>query len=226
MIEDVVDNYIKLVAEVKSLASSCGRDSREIKIIAVSKKHQWEEVRGAYEVGCRDFGENRVQEAEGKRVQAPTDVDWHLIGTVQRNKVRKILHHYHLIHSVDSIELADKISTCSVEEGLITPILLQVNTSGELTKHGLTASEWYAHFNHVTALPGIDVQGFMTMAPMSDEEGVIRACFRSLRMFKDRWNERLGIEKSNHLSMGMSHDYRIAIEEGATLLRIGTLLFG
>ena len=183
----------------------------------------WEQVQPAYASGCRDFGESRLQDALPKISSAPPDIHWHLIGTLQKNKVRKAIGAFALIHSVDSPELAAKISECGQEAGIITPVLLQVNTSGETTKHGLSEEQWQPHLEMLLKLPFLRLEGLMTMAPFVEETDVIRRCFARLRQMRDRLA--LG-HPFRHLSMGMSHDYRIAIEEGATLLRIGTALFG
>lgn len=188
-------------------------------MIAVSKTYSVDAVREVYGAGCRDFGESRVQEALPKIELGASDLRWHLIGTLQANKVRKVVGKFCLIHAVDSLELARKISSCSQEMGIESQVLLQVNTSGETSKRGLSAGQWEPHLNEVMALPNLQVEGLMTMAPLTEDEQVVRECFRRLRQFRDQLRLR-------HLSMGMSHDYPIAIEEGATLLRIGTVIFG
>ena len=171
-----------------------------------------------YESGCRNFAESRVDAALEKIQQLPTDINWHLIGTLQKNKVRKIIGKFKLIHSVDSPELAKKISDCSLEAGLKTSILLQANTSGEASKHGLNADEWLKRYQEVEGLQGVKVEGLMTMAPLVEDEKIVRNCFYALK----KLGEKL---KTYHLSMGMSQDYPLAIAEGATLLRIGSALF-
>lgn len=215
----VSTRYIQLKDEIARIANDCGRDPASITLVAVSKGHPWEQVQPAYAAGCRDFGENRLPEASEKMTHAPTDVRWHFIGTLQKNKVRKAVGSFALIHAVDTLEVAEKISLCSEELGLVTKVLLQANTSGEATKHGRTAGEWKRDFERVMALRGIQVEGLMTMAPLVEDQDRIRHCFASLRELRDE----MGLQ---HLSMGMSHDYTIAIQEGATLLRIGTAIFG
>lgn len=215
---DLFQRYHELKDTVARLASFCGRDPAEVTILAVSKGHPWEELKPCYDAGCRQFGENRVQEAELKIEKAPKDIHWHFIGALQKNKVNKVIGKYTMIHSVDDAELAEKISISSEKAELITPILLQVNTSGESTKQGMSGQEWGKVMSKVRALPGIQVEGLMTMAPLTEDEKIIRNCFISLRELRDHW----GLK---HLSMGMSQDYPIAIQEGATFLRIGTALF-
>jgi pyridoxal phosphate enzyme (YggS family) len=212
-------NYLELKRNISQLALQHGRDPKEITLLVVSKTHTWDEVAPLYDAGCRDFGESRVQEALEKMNQAPKDIKWHFIGTLQKNKVAKVIGKFALIHSIDTLDLAQKISELSVQHELITPILLQVNISGEETKHGMTIDSLRHQFSHFNNLPGLKIEGLMTMAPLTDNQETIRRCFSSLRALK----EELGL---THLSMGMTHDYPLAIAEGATLLRIGTLLFG
>lgn len=181
-------------------------------VVAVTKEHTWEEVSWIYEAGCRDFGENRVQEALTKQSQAPPDVRWHLIGTLQKNKVTKAVHNFALIHSVDSLELAQKIS----QQEVPARILLQVNIAHQ---HGFTPEALCNEFAALKALPHLSIEGLMTMAPNTPDPLPIRACFQEVRRLRDE----LGLKE---LSMGMSSDYEIALDEGATILRIGTLFFG
>ena len=145
------------------------------------------------------------------------------MGKLQKNKVQKVMERFALIHSVDSVELAEKIARTSLQLGIKTSILLEANTSGEATKSGLTSREWEEHFNALNRLPGIDIQGLMTMAPLTEDEAMIRHCFSELRFLKSRLQEKGG--DLSTLSMGMSNDFQLAIQEGATLLRIGTALF-
>ena len=197
-----------------------GRDPSEISLVVVSKNHPLEAVLELYQAGCRDFGENRVQEALPKIALAPDEINWHFIGTLQTKKIPRVLGKFSCIHSVDSFYLAEEISKRSQNK---TPILLQMNTSGETTKHGLTPVECQNEMDKILSLPNLDVQGFMTMAPLTEDTEIIRNCFASLREFRNQ----MEVEHKRsfpHLSMGMSHDYPIAIEEGATILRIGSAI--
>ncbi len=196
-----------------------------VTLVAVSKGFSWAEVEPAYRAGCRDFGESRLQEALDKQAAAPDDVRWHFIGTLQSNKVRKAIGKFVLIHSIDSLELAKKVSQCSLEMKIVTPVLLQVNVSAELTKHGLAIEELFSAFNQFAVLEGIRIDGLMTIAPNTNEEQVVRLCFNKLRHLRDELRTSSGLELP-HLSMGMSLDYPIALKEGATLVRIGSALFG
>jgi PLP dependent protein len=218
------EQYRKIAANVAELAAGAGRDPGEVHVVAVSKSHPREAVDEVYLAGCRDFGENRMQEALPKMEGSPSDLRWHFIGNLQTKKVPKIIGRFHLIHSVDSPKLARKISDSGEREGVVSNILLEVNTSGEESKHGLSPEKWQAEFEGVIASPGIAVKGLMTMAPLTEDEGIIRGCFSRLREFRDSLQSSYSLALP-HLSMGMTNDYPIAIEEGATLLRIGTAIF-
>lgn len=197
-------NYLEIVKQIPA----------NVSLIVVSKTASVEAIRQVYDLGCLDFGENRVQDALAKRDVLPKDIRWHFIGTLQKNKVKKVVGHFALIHSVDSVELAEEISKHKVP----TDILLQVNTSGEASKQGFTPDDLVKNLSSIQQLPYITVKGLMTMAPLTEDKEVIRKCFRDLRILRDRF----GLQE---LSMGMSHDYQIAIEEGATMVRIGTAIF-
>lgn len=212
------DNYRALCNKIHLCAIQSGRKQEDISLVAVTKNRPWALFEPFYRLGQKAFGESKVQELLEKISTAPSDIDWHFIGNLQRNKVKKIIGKCALIHSVDSYELASKISECSLEGNLTTPILLQVNTSGEISKNGLSAEEWRRCFEKILFLKGIEVQGLMTMAPLSDDEILVRKCFSNLRKFAHE----LSLPK---LSMGMSHDYQWAIKEGATIVRVGSYLF-
>lgn len=223
----LMTSYGKILKLVHEKAQACHRDPDEIAIISVSKFCPLSSIEAVYQEGCRDFGESRLQEALDKIPQLPSDCRWHLIGTLQTKKIKKALSAFQLIHSVDTSELAEKISQASESIGITTSILLQVNTSGEASKHGLSPKEWEQFLPQINQLPGLRIEGLMTMAPLTDEANIIRECFRSLRKYRDKWKPLMKDPSLfKHLSMGMSHDYLIAIEEGATLLRIGTAIFG
>jgi pyridoxal phosphate enzyme (YggS family) len=216
--------YKKIYDEIAATAIHCGRDPKEITLVAVSKQIPWEIVSSLYAQGQRDFGENRVIEALAKQQEAPADCKWHFIGNLQKNKLRKIIGKFKMIHSIDSLELAKKLSEVSEENHLITPVLLQANTSGELSKQGLPPDKWRNCFEEILHFKGISIYGLMTIAPLTKDVETIRKCFQGLRKLRDE----LQISSNHylpHLSMGMSHDFKIAIEEGATLLRIGTALW-
>ncbi len=221
------NSYSKIKHHVSLLAKETGRNPKDISIIAVSKNFPWEHVSSAYEIGCKNFGENKIPEALQKISEAPKDIKWHFLGTLQKNKVRKAVGSFELIHSVDSLSLAEKISQTAKELKYTAHILLQVNTSGEATKHGLAEEEWRKSFQEILALPNLSVDGLMTIAPFTHDDVIVRDCFRKLRFFKEELNKTFKPKnKLFHLSMGMTNDYPIAIQEGATLLRIGSAIFG
>lgn len=216
--------YAALLERIEGALARARRRREEVTLVAVTKNHSPEEILSLYQEGVRDFGENRLQEFLPKKSVLPQDIRWHFIGTLQKNKVGKVVGEVVLIHSVDSLELAKQISDVSVKRGVSSSILLQVNIAKEKAKHGLEEKEWEAAFPLLKALPAIAVKGLMAMAPLTEDAEVIRETFKSLRLFRDHLEKKFQIALPE-LSMGMSQDFEIAIEEGATLLRIGTLLF-
>lgn len=222
----IISNYQKICHHIAEIALACGRDPEEISLVCVTKNHAWEEVQPLYDIGHRDFAESRQQEFQVKLESAPKDACWHFIGSLQKNKIRKVIKYTSLIHSVDSFDLAAKISQCSCAMQLTTKILLQVNTSQEKTKRGMSVDGWKSVFDQLFDLPGISIEGAMTMAPFTNNEKIIQDSFSKARKFLEATPSWL---KEKHpfsqLSMGMSHDYPLAIKEGATLLRLGSLFF-
>lgn len=218
--------FVEIAQNVKEKALSCGRNPQEVTVIAISKNISLESMRSVYQEGCREFGESRIQESVGKIAELPKDCRWHFIGSLQSNKVGKVISSFQLIHSVDTLQLAHKISHMSQERGIKTSVLLQVNTSGEASKHGLSPEEWKKALDSMNQLPGLKIEGLMTMAPFTDDHQMIRDCFHKLYVLRESWRSEMKDPLIfRHLSMGMSHDYLIAIEEGATLLRIGSAIF-
>ena len=205
-------------------ATRVGRDPREVTLVAVSKGQSAEKIHHLYLLGVRDFAENRIAEAFEKMKQLPSDIRWHFIGKLQKNKIPKVLGRFALIHSVDTPELAQKISEASHKARVCTHVLLQANTSGEKTKGGLNPVEWETHYSDMLSYQGIVMCGLMTMAPLAGGEDAIRHCFSELRCLRERLQ--LKGEKLSILSMGMSQDFLLAIQEGTTLVRIGAALFG
>lgn len=195
-----------------------------VTIVAVTKTHGPDAVRAAVEAGLGAVGENRVQEALGKQeALAGFPVDWHLIGSLQKNKARQVVGRFALIHSVDRLDLAQELSR-RAPAGFRQPILIQVNCSGEPQKGGVEPEHLAELLPQVGALPALEVRGLMTMAELTDDEARQRAAFRVLRELRDGMTGR-GFQLPE-LSMGMSGDYLVAVEEGATMVRLGTLLFG
>jgi PLP dependent protein len=200
-----------------------GGHAQTVRIIAVTKTHGPEAVEAAWNAGLEDVGENRVQEALGKMAAVSPPVHWHLIGHLQRNKV-KSADGFHLIHSIDSIRLAETVNAHANARARRQPVLLQVNVVGEESKGGFSPAELKAQVATLSGLEGIDVQGVMTMAPLDASEGILRRVFTGAREARDVL--RGGGLQARELSMGMSGDYELAVEEGATMIRLGTILFG
>lgn len=191
--------------------------------MAVTKTHGPEAVQAAIDAGLGDVGENRIQEALPKMDAVPSPVRWHLIGHLQRNKV-KALPRFDLLHSLDSARLADAVGAVGCAEGKPIDALLQVNVVGEETKGGFERAEWQTEAERLRTLAGIKVRGVMTMAPLDADERTLRAVFAGAREARDVL--RAAGHDATELSMGMSNDYETAVEEGATLVRLGTILFG
>jgi hypothetical protein len=200
-----------------------GGHRQNVTIVAVTKTHGPDAVHAAWSAGIHDVGENKVQEALSKMGAVDVPVRWHLIGHLQRNKVKQ-LDPFTLVHSVDSARLADAVHAHGIARGRAVDALLQLNVSGETTKGGFAADELRPEAERLTTLPGIVVRGVMTMAPFDAPESVLRAVFAGARAARDVLAE-VG-HPATELSMGMSNDYEIAVEEGATMVRLGTLLFG
>lgn len=222
----IKENLSALFQKIEAVTQQSGRKREEISFIAVSKGRSPDDIKEAYTAGCRDFGENRIPEALEKMELCPQDIRWHFLGHLQRNKVSKIIGRFVLIHSIDTPELAEKVSEMSLQKGVRTSILLEANTSQESTKSGFSPAEWDKVFLQLLDLQGIEILGLMTMAPLTEDKGLIRHTFSELRSLRDHLQQRAHTRADlSILSMGMSHDYEIAIQEGATLLRIGSALF-
>jgi pyridoxal phosphate enzyme (YggS family) len=214
------------VAEVQErigAAAVRGGHRQQVTIVAVTKTHGPEAVHAAWAAGVRDVGENKVQEALGKMERVDVPVRWHLIGHLQRNKV-KALDGFALVHAVDSPRLADALCARGIERGRPVEALIQVNSSGETSKGGYRPDELLAEAERLTTLSGLHVRGVMTMAPLTDDEAVLRATFAGARDARRLLAE--AGHPASELSMGMSNDYEVAVEEGATMVRLGTALFG
>jgi pyridoxal phosphate enzyme (YggS family) len=223
------ENLPRVRDAIAAAAGTVGREPREVTLVAVTKAHPLEAVRAALEAGLADLGENRLAELEEKASSlaetGPTKIRWHMVGHVQGRKAGRAAEVADLIHSVDSARLAGRISRSASEAGTRVDVLFQVNTSGEAAKYGFSPEEAGEVVPELAALPGLRARGLMTMAPFTDDEGVLRKTFRGLRTLADGVRETCP-ELGRDLSMGMSNDLRIAVEEGSTMVRIGTALFG
>lgn len=220
--EDVATRVAELRERIAA-AVARGGHGQAVAIVAVTKTHGPEAVRAAWAAGVHDVGENKVQEALHKQELVDVPVRWHLIGHLQRNKV-KALDHFALLHSLDSSRLADTVHAHGVLRERAVEALLQVNVSGEATKGGFTLDALRAEAERLTGLVGVRVRGVMTMAPYTDDERVLRETFARAREARQLLLD--AGHPASELSMGMSNDFEIAVEEGATIVRLGTVLFG
>jgi pyridoxal phosphate enzyme (YggS family) len=215
------------VAEVRSRIDSAvarGGHGQQVQIIAVTKTHGPDAVVAAFDAGIRAVGENKVQEALSKMDQVTVPVDWHLIGHLQRNKARHA-GRFAMVHSVDSVRLAGALDEVGRSRGSPLPVLVQVNVSGEVTKGGFALDELRRDAAMLASLGGLRICGVMTMAPFDASESVLRSTFSGARGARQVLHD-AGMATAGELSMGMSDDFEVAVEEGATMVRLGTILFG
>ncbi|MBQ8946903.1 MAG: YggS family pyridoxal phosphate-dependent enzyme [Lachnospiraceae bacterium] len=223
----IIYNYTKVKENIEKSCIRAKRDVSDVTLIAVSKTKPVSDIQQVYDAGCRDFGENKVQEIMDKYPRLPDDIRWHMIGHLQTNKVKYIIDKVYMIHSVDSTRLADTISKEAVKKGVTVKILIEVNVAAEESKFGTGLKEAAELYDYAAALPGIEVCGFMTIAPYTVDAEQNRQYFVDLKRLSVDI-----IQQSNHnsicmeLSMGMTGDYCVAIEEGATFVRVGTGIFG
>ena len=224
--EDTIHERLTGVrVRIDEACARVGRDPNDVVMVAVSKRFGPEVVREAYDCGLTVLGENRVQEAVQKASLSPGDIEWHLVGHLQRNKVRPAVGLFSMIHSVDSWELLASIDAACGAAGKTMPVTLEVNVSGEGSKFGFTPEKAEDTLRMSSGLVHVDIVGLMTMPPFAPDPEDARVHFRHLRELRDTWQETTGIDLPG-LSMGMSHDFEVAIEEGATWIRLGTILFG
>lgn len=219
---DILANIRDVYRRIKNAAARAGRDAGEVKLVAASKTNPAEVVREAIEAGLTVFGENKVQEGEGKIIDiGRAAVEWHLIGHLQSNKARKAVQLFDVIQSVDSIELAARLERICEEEGLSSlAVLLQIDLAGEETKSGIPESHLPQLAEYLKACKYLRFNGLMVLPPYLDDPEATRPYFKRLRALRD------AILPNGELSMGMSHDFEVAIEEGATIVRVGTAIFG
>lgn len=219
------ENLQSVQKRIAEAAARSGRKPVEITLVAVTKTFPLEAIRQAYEGGLRDFGENRVQDALGKISELPADVRWHLIGQLQTNKINKIIGKFTLVHSVDSFHLAEALSARVGEAD--QEILLEVNTSGEGSKSGVAPAEAMVVAEKIALLPHLKFKGLMTVGPLTGDRQKQREAFKKLKsIFENIRSEKWAGNGFSVLSMGMSSDFEAAIEEGSTMVRVGTALFG
>jgi len=223
----VFQNYKEVDTIVKDTCKNCGRECADVTLIAVSKTKPVEMLKEAYDAGARDFGENKVQEIIDKYEKLPQDIRWHMIGHLQTNKVKYIADKVYMIHSVDSLKLASEINKQAIKAGRVIPVLIEVNIAGEESKFGIKPSECEALIQSIHSMPGIAIKGLMAVPPFVEEAEDNRQYFQALKQLSvDIMQKNIDNVCMDFLSMGMSGDYTVAIEEGANLVRVGTSIFG
>ncbi len=221
------DNLTAVERRIQEACDRAGRDRSEVTLISVSKTKPVEMLKEAYDLGVRIFGENKVQEIRDKYEALPKDIEWHMIGHLQTNKVKYIIDKVKLIHSVDSMRLAETIEKEAEKHNRTADILLEVNVACETTKFGLNTEEVIPFYEKVSLFPHINVRGLMTIAPFVENPENNRSIFADLhKLYVDIKEKNIDNDTVSILSMGMTNDYEVAIEEGATMVRIGTGIFG
>ncbi len=224
---ELVSNLKHVRENIAAAVTRSGRNMKDVTLIAVSKTKPVSMLQEAYMEGCRDFGENKVQEILEKYDSMPQDTRFHMIGHLQRNKVKYIIDKVVMIHSVDSVRLAEEISKEAVKKQVEMDILIEVNVAGEETKFGISGEEVIALVREIAKLPSIHIRGLMTIAPFVQDPEENRGYFAKLRQLAvDIMHQNIDNVKVDVLSMGMTGDYQVAIEEGATCVRVGTGIFG
>ena len=223
----VTENLNQVRENIKAACEAAGRDPKEVTLIAVSKTKPVHMLQEAYDAGARVFGENKVQEITDKYPQLPKDIQWHMIGHLQRNKVKYIVDKVALIHSVDSYRLAEQISQEAGKLGITAKILLEVNVAKEESKFGMMPEDVEEMAGQIAALPHLQIEGLMTIAPFVDDPEKNRPVFRKLyQLSVDIKKKNIDNVNMGVLSMGMTGDYQVAVEEGSTMIRVGTGIFG
>ena len=223
----IAENIRSVEARIQSACERAGRSRDEVTLICVTKTMPVEDLRQAYDAGERSFGENRVQEINDKFPQLPEDIQWHMIGHLQTNKVKYLMDKVVMIHSVDSVRLAKAISKEAVKAARVMDILIEINAAGEESKFGLDYDKVLSMIKEIAPLPGIRICGLMTVAPYTDDPETNRVFFRNLReLAVDIDRQSIDNVSMTVLSMGMTGDFEVAIEEGATHIRVGTAIFG
>ena len=221
----IAENLERIREQIASAAANSGRLADDVELVAITKTHPAEKVREAVEGGQTLFGESRVQEARAKIPELSSNIRWHFVGHLQKNKVRQALPLFEMIHSIDSLALAQDINRIAQEEGLHPRALLEVNVAGEGSKFGFAPDKLREQMEELLALPRLSIEGLMCIPPLATEAEDSRKFFVQVRELRDSLTKEFGV-KLPQLSMGMTQDFPIGIEEGATLVRVGTAIFG
>jgi hypothetical protein len=241
----IAANLAHIRTRIAEAALRAGRAPADVRLVAVTKTRPVEAILAAWECGQRDFGENRPEEGAPKVMETAEQLagmgiaarpTWHMIGHIQRRKANLVVAHFDMVHAIDRPAVAQRLSALAVEAGRELPVLLECNVSGEASKYGYPAAGWerdpvlrehlYAEVEAISALPGLRLEGLMTMAPIADDAEAVRPVFVSLRALRDALRGRFSGVALPHLSMGMTDDFEVAVEEGATLVRVGRGIFG
>ena len=223
----IKENLNTVETKIAAACARAGRERTDVTLIAVSKTKPVEMLTEAYDTGVRDFGENKVQEMCDKIPKLPKDLHWHMIGHLQRNKVKYIIDQAALIHSVDTYRLAEEINIQAKKRGIVVPILVEVNIAGERSKFGASTEDAMLLVEEIAALENLRIKGLMTIAPYVVDAEENRPYFRKIKQLSvDITNKNIDNVSMEVLSMGMTGDYEVAIEEGATMVRVGTGIFG
>lgn len=221
------ENLASVEEKIALACARAGRKREEVTLVAVSKTKPVEMLQEIYDEGIRDFGENKPQEIKDKYPQLSGDIRWHMIGHLQRNKIKYIIDKVCMIHSIDSLRLAEAVSEEAVKHGIVMPVLVEVNVAREESKYGIMPEETEAFVRQISVLPGIRLEGLMTIAPFTENAEDNRQFFRRLKkLYVDIKEKNIDNVNMCSLSMGMTGDYEVAIEEGATMVRVGTGIFG
>jgi pyridoxal phosphate enzyme (YggS family) len=223
--DEIGQNLKKVTDAIAEASGRVGRQADQIKLVAISKTHAAEKVRAAHEAGQILFGESRVQEARAKIPELPSALRWHFVGHLQKNKIRHALPLFELFHGIDDVDLARDLDRIAAEEGMHARILLEVNVAGEGSKFGFKPELLRPEMESLLALPRLSIEGLMTIPPLAEEAEASRKFFVDLRELRDALEKEFAV-KLSELSMGMTNDYVVAVEEGATLVRVGTAIFG
>jgi PLP dependent protein len=221
----ILDNLERVREQIAQAAAKAGRDVKDVELVAIAKTHPAEKVREAVEAGQTLFGENRVQEARAKISELSSNIRWHFVGHLQKNKVRQALPLFEMIHSVDSLALAQDINRIAEEDELYPKVLLEVNVAGEGSKFGFAPDDLREQMEALLALPRLSIEGLMCIPPLVVESEDSRKFFVQVRELRDSLEKEFNM-KLPQLSMGMTQDFPIGIQEGATLVRVGTAIFG
>ena len=221
----ILDNLERVREQIAQAAAKAGRDVKDVELVAIAKTHPAEKVREAVEAGQTLFGESRVQEARAKIPELSSNIRWHFVGHLQKNKVRQALPLFEMIHSVDSLALAQDINRIAEEEGLYPRVLLEVNVAGEGSKFGFAPDDLREQMEALLGLPRLSIEGLMCIPPVAVESEDSRKFFVQVRELRDSLEKEFNM-KLPQLSMGMTQDFPIGIQEGATLVRVGTAIFG